>query len=193
MSALGHRAAKLLAFALSAGLATSAMAQTPPTQLTPPAPQQPAAKPPAAKPPPRRPAPSQTAPTVSSPPAPTATAPSPARGEPDLAYGAFQRGSYMTAFGIATRRASELKDVKAMTLLGELYANGLGVERDDKKAAEWYRLAADRGDREAMFALAMFNLGGRIGPANGEQGTKLLAAAAKLGYAPARPEHKRRE
>ena len=54
--------------------------------------------------------------------------------------------------------------MKAMTLLGELYANGLGVARDDKKAAEWYRLAADRGDREAMFALAMFHLGGRAGP-----------------------------
>jgi TPR repeat protein len=69
-----------------------------------------------------------------------------------------------------------------MTLLGELYANGLGVERNDKKAAEWYRLAADRGDRDAMFALGMFSLGGRIGPANSEQGTKLLAAAAKLGH-----------
>ena len=28
-----------------------------------------------------------------------------------------------------------------------LYSNGLGVQRDDKKAAEWYQLAADRGDR----------------------------------------------
>jgi hypothetical protein len=175
-SAGRYRAASFSTLALSLSLATtSAMAQAP-TPLTPPAPQEPAAKPPAAKPPPRRPAPSQTAPST---PAPAATAPSTARGEPDLAYGAFQRGSYMTAFSIATRRASELEDVKAMTLLGELYANGLGVERDDKKAAEWYRLAADRGDREAMFALAMFNLGGRIGPANGQEGTKLLAAAAK--------------
>jgi uncharacterized protein len=177
-----HTTTSVLALALSLGLTAPGGAQAP-AQLTPPAPQQQPAPKPAAKPPPRRPAPSQTAPAVPS--TPAATAPSAARGEPDLAYGAFQRGSYMTAFAIATRRASELKDVKAMTLLGELYANGLGVERDDKKAAEWYRLAADRGDREAMFALAMFNLGGRIGPANGEQGTKLLAAATKLGYAPA--------
>ena len=69
----------------------------------------------------------------------------------------------MTAFSIATRRVEEQKDVKAMTLLGELYSNGLGVERNDKKAAEWYRLGADRGDREAMFALAMFRLSGRGG------------------------------
>ena len=41
-----------------------------------------------------------------------------------------------------------------MTLLGELYANGLGVPEDDKKAEEWYKLAAARGDANAMFALA---------------------------------------
>ena len=101
-----------------------------------------------------------------------------------MAYGAFQRGHYITAFAIATRRVEEQKDVKAMALLGEIYANGLGIERDDKKAADWYRLAADRGDREAMFALGMFHLGGRIGAApNREQAAKLLAAAAKLGHA----------
>jgi len=71
-----------------------------------------------------------------------------------------------------------------MALLGELYANGLGVERDDKKAAEWYRLAADRGDREAMFSLALLHLSARVdGTNNREQGAKLLAAAAKLGHA----------
>src|SRR4029078_117695 len=82
--------------------------------------------------------------------------------EADMAYGAYQRGFYMTAFAIATRRVEQKGDVKAMTLLGELYANGYGIARDDAKAAEWYRLAADRGDRDAMFALAMFHLGGRI-------------------------------
>ena len=48
--------------------------------------------------------------------------------EPDPAYGAFQRGYYLTAFSLATQRVDEKKDVKAMTLLGELYANGLGVD-----------------------------------------------------------------
>ncbi len=56
-----------------------------------------------------------------------------------------------------------------MTLLGELYANGLGVPQDDKKAAEWYKLAADRGDADAMFALAMFRLDGRAGPRDRER------------------------
>ena len=69
-----------------------------------------------------------------------------------------------------------------MTLLGELYADGLGVPNDDKKADEWYRLAAARGDREAMFALAMFRLTGRAGPQNRPEAARLLPTAAKLGH-----------
>src|SRR5580704_8106879 len=99
--------------------------------------------------------------------APSTPAPAPAANNgrpPDLAFGAFQRGYYITAFALATKNVDDKADPKAMTLLGELYANGLGVAQDDQKAAEWYKLAADRGDREAMFALAMFRLAGRAGP-----------------------------
>ena len=69
-----------------------------------------------------------------------------------------------------------------MTLLGELFANGLGVGADDTKAAEWYSLAATRGDPEAMFALAVFRLNGRGGPKDRDEAARLLAAAAKLGH-----------
>jgi len=119
---------------------------------------------------PVRPAPAQPA-------APANTA------EPDVAYAAFQRGLYLTAFREATKRVDEKNDPKAMTLLGELYADGLGVPNDDKKANDWYKLAAARGDREAIFALAMFRLTGRAGPADRNEGAKLLAEAAKLGHA----------
>jgi uncharacterized protein len=105
-----------------------------------------------------------------------------AAAEPDLAFGAFQTGHYLTAFGIATNRVELRKDPKSMTLLGELYAGGLGVPQNDAKAVEWYKLAADRGDREAMFALAMFRLQGRGGPRDRDAGAKWLAAAAKLGH-----------
>ena len=66
-------------------------------------------------------------------------------------------------------------------MLGELYANAMGVKRDYAKAAEWYKRAADGGDREGMFALAMLRLAGRGGPVNREEAVKLLASAAKLG------------
>jgi hypothetical protein len=101
--------------------------------------------------------------------------------KPDLAFGAYQRGYFLTALQFATDDA-EKGNAPAMTLLGELYANGLGVPRDDKKAADWYKLAAARGDPNAMFALAMFAINGRTGPRDREAGAKWLAAAAKLGH-----------
>jgi len=116
-------------------------------------------------------------------PAPTNQNP-PANGDQpniDVAYGAFQRGFYITAFNEATKRA-ELNDPSAMTLLGELYAQGLGVGRDDAKAAQWYKVAAAKGDRDALFALAMFAYEGRGGARNLEEAARLLDAAAKLGH-----------
>ena len=47
------------------------------------------------------------------------------------------------------------------------------------------RLAAAQGDRNAMFALAMFDLEGRAGARNPDEAARLLAAAAKLGHAAA--------
>src|SRR5262249_3187296 len=114
----------------AAGIAP-ASAQAP-VELSPPT------TPPAAKPaakPARKPAPPKPAPTQAAAPAPPSAAP---RRDVDIAYGAYQRGYYVTAFAAATRRVEEQKDPKAMTLLGELYANGLGIPRDDKNAAESY-------------------------------------------------------
>ncbi len=111
-------------------------------------------------------------------------APAAPSSEPDLAFGAYQRGRYLTALTEATKRAQK-NDPAAMTLLGELYANGYGVGRDDSKAAQWYKLAAAGGDRNALFALAMFDFEGRAGPRNEADGAHLLEAAAKLGHAAA--------
>jgi TPR repeat protein len=105
-----------------------------------------------------------------------------AAAEPDYAYGEYQRGNFLRAFALATHYVEETSDVKSMTLLGELYADGYCVPKNDEKAAEWYKLAADRGDRDAMFALAMFRLQGRAGSRDRDASAKLLAAAAKLGH-----------
>ena len=111
-----------------------------------------------------------------------APAPNPAASaEIDVAYGAYQRGLYLTAFNEAARRAQQ-DDPAAMTLLGEIYAQGLGIGRDDSKAAQWYKLAASKGDRDALFALAMFNFQGRAGTRNVEEAARLLDGAAKLGH-----------
>jgi TPR repeat protein len=33
----------------------------------------------------------------------------------------------------------------AQQLLGQLYENGIGVEKDEKEAVKWYRKAANQG------------------------------------------------
>ncbi|MGA0596683.1 tetratricopeptide repeat protein [Enterovirga sp. CN4-39] len=80
----------------------------------------------------------------------------------DLAFGAYQRGLYLTAFREATKRIeADPKDGAAMTLLGELYNQGLGVRQDATEAARWYRLAAERGDAHAMASLGLMTADGR--------------------------------
>ena len=81
---------------------------------------------------------------------------------PDLAYGAYQRGLYVTALREATARLERNPaDAAAMTLLGELHNQGLGVAPDPAKAAEWYRLAARHGDGHALYALGTMAVEGR--------------------------------
>jgi uncharacterized protein len=111
--------------------------------------------------------------------APTSPAPPTPAPPLDAAYGAYQRGLYITAFREATKRiADDPNDAAAMTLLGELYAAGLGVAQDWSKAAEWYRLAAGRGDPNAAFALAMLKLDGKGLPRDAAEGRRLLESAA---------------
>jgi TPR repeat protein len=156
-----------------------------PATPKPPAAAQPSAPAPAPVAVPVTPVAPQTPPPTAKPTLPTAVTapiepPAAAHGREDAAYAAFQRGQYKTALTLATERAEKLDDIKAMALLGEIYASGLGVKQDDIKAADWYRRAADRGDRDAMFALGMLRIAGRAGPVNREDGAKLIAAAARL-------------
>jgi hypothetical protein len=64
----------------------------------------------------------------------SATAPVADDPNADVVFGAYQRGQYKTAFDLATKRA-ENGDPKAMAMLGELHAGGLGVKRASVDAA----------------------------------------------------------
>ncbi|MGY3461950.1 TPR repeat protein [Bradyrhizobium sp. LM3.4] len=151
-------------------------------QITPPAatPSPPAEKqkprpPPVAKKKEAAPAPK---PSASPKPAPAATvipAPPTDNSNVDLVFGAYQRGQYKTALDLATARAAT-GDAKAMTMLGELYSNAMGIRRDYVKALQWYKRAADAGDREAMFALAMLRISGRGGAVDKGEAVKLMAS-----------------
>ena len=99
--------------------------------------------------------------------------------KPDLAFGALQRGYFVTAFREAMKRVeADPKDGPAMTILGELYRDGLGVRTDPTEAARWYKLAADRGDAQGAYALALAHLQGRGVPVDRKAGRALLEKAA---------------
>jgi uncharacterized protein len=130
--------------------------------------------------------PANRPPDAEAPPAPAPSEPAGPRGDVetrtrpvDLAFGAYQRGLFLTAFREATRRLeADPTDAAAMTLLGELSAEGLGARQDWTKAADWFRLASDRGDPQASYALAMLKLDGRGTPKDQPGARRLLERAA---------------
>src|SRR5690606_38215473 len=99
---------------------------------------------------------------------------------PDAAYGAFQRGYYITALNLAKPRA-EKGDGAAQTLIAEIYARGLGVARDEKEAAKWYAKAAEQGIPEAQFQYALLLIDGRYVEKDEEKAYELMKAAADRG------------
>ena len=77
------------------------------------------------------------------------------------AFGAFQRGYFATALAEATAwLETNATDGAAMTLIGELYSEGLAVKTDAAEADRWFKLASDRGNREGSFAYALALLRG---------------------------------
>lgn len=101
----------------------------------------------------------------------------------DQAYAAYQAGRFIEAFDRAMRRIEiDQNDAAAMTLLGELFQQGAGLRLNPVRAAEWYELAAQRGDRNAMFALAMMRLEGRGGARDESLARELLTRAAAAGH-----------
>ncbi|MDB5590362.1 tetratricopeptide repeat protein [Enterovirga sp.] len=100
----------------------------------------------------------------------------------DLAYGAYQRGLYLTAYREATARLDKSPgDAAAMTLLGELFNQGLAVRANPEEAAAWYRLAAARGSPHAMATLGLMSMDGRGTPRDLSAARSWLDKAAALG------------
>ncbi len=108
----------------------------------------------------------------------------PYEGKPDEAYGAFQRGLFLTAVDKALPRA-QLGDPAAQTLLAEIMSRGLGVKRDPKGAAFWYGQAAQGGDPAAMFKYALLLMEGREVPQDKAKADDYMRRAAEAGNASA--------
>ena len=99
----------------------------------------------------------------------------------DPAYGAYQRGLYLTAFRLALKRA-EAGDPAAQTLIAELYDRGLGVARNRKEAAGWYGLAAEQDYAPAQFAYAVKLLAGDQIAQDRGKARDLFEKAAQAGH-----------
>ena len=104
----------------------------------------------------------------------------PYTGPVDDAYGAYQRGFYVTALDMALKRASA-GDASAQTLVAEMMSKGLGIKRDAKTAAFWYQQAAERGDPGAMFQYALLLMTGRDVPADKKKADDFMRRAAEAG------------
>ncbi|MBN9452412.1 MAG: sel1 repeat family protein [Bosea sp.] len=110
-------------------------------------------------------------------------APAEAAPVPDMAYGAYQAGHYRRALAEALIRIeADSSDAAAMTLVGELYRQGLGVAPDPKIATEWYERAETRGDINATFALATQLLDEKSGKRDAARAGALLEKAAAAGH-----------
>ncbi len=100
--------------------------------------------------------------------------------KPDAAFGAFQRGLYITALNLARPRA-EAGDAAAQTLIAEIYSRGLGVPRDDSEANKWYSRAAEQGVAEAQFRYAMAIIEGDVVGEGKDAALRMLKLAADQG------------
>ncbi|HHF3795903.1 TPA: tetratricopeptide repeat protein [Haemophilus influenzae] len=70
------------------------------------------------------------------------------------------RGDYQTTFKFLLPLA-EQGNAQAQLMLGNMYANGLGVKQDDVEAVKWYRKAAEQGDANVQFILGSLYLLGK--------------------------------
>lgn len=104
----------------------------------------------------------------------------PFTGKIDEAYGAFQRGRYLTAMELALPRA-QLGDSAAQTLVAEVLDRGLGVKRDRDQAMFWYEQAANGGDPTGMFKYAVLLMERSRSKDDRKKADELMRKAADLG------------
>tara|TARA_R110000744_G_scaffold124432_1_gene229935 strand:+ start:126 stop:980 length:855 start_codon:yes stop_codon:yes gene_type:complete len=97
-----------------------------------------------------------------------------------LAFQSAVAADFEKVFGLAEQGVPE-----AQGALGVMYANGLGVQRNDAEAIKWYRKAADQGFAEAQLLLGYMYDEGRGAIENDAEAMKWLRKAADQGVAEA--------
>lgn len=95
----------------------------------------------------------------------------------DAAYEAFDQGQYLTALELGIK-AAERGEPTAHTLIGRIYAEGLGTSKNTPLAARWYSRGAELGDPEAMFAYGLMLAEGEGVEKDRVEAARFLEAAA---------------
>ena len=83
------------------------------------------------------------------------------------------------------QRAAEQGSVDAQMTLGDLYAAGEGVAKDDAEAARWMRLAADQGHANAQYKLGAAYETGHGVAQDAAEAVRWFRPVAELGSASA--------
>ncbi len=96
----------------------------------------------------------------------------------DNAVAEYRAGNYLRALDGFLYAATERHDAAAMFNVALMYDQGKGVRADRRKAETWYRKAAEAGDANAMFNLAVF----AEKRGDFDEAERWYAAAAKAGY-----------
>ncbi len=73
------------------------------------------------------------------------------------------------------KKAAERGDPKAMYVLGDMYAEGRGVQENFAEAAKWYRRSADAGYPEAFAGMGILSLVKAMGLAGDDESAVRLA------------------
>lgn len=98
---------------------------------------------------------------------------------------AFLRQEYTTVLE-TLRPLAERGEASAQTLLGYMHRTGLGVERSDREAVEWYNKAAEQDDANAQYLLGYMHQRGFGVPQYSAQALQWYRKAAGQGIAAAR-------
>jgi len=93
---------------------------------------------------------------------------------------AMDSGDYQTAYKLLFPLA-EQGDAAAQDCIGAMYCEGLGVEKDEAVAVEWYAKAADQGYAQAQNALGAMYVNGIGAEQNLQKGISLIVKAANQG------------
>lgn len=106
----------------------------------------------------------------------------------DQGYAAFNSKTSAPNYVEARRhyeRAAELGHAGAMTNLGLIHSNGLGIKRDQRLATEWFERGSRAGDPGGTYNLALQYAMGTGAPRDLRKARQLYETAARAGNVPA--------